>query len=202
MVASMFARLPSLEDVYIALNATLLNGSSLFPIWPVEFETFMMPSLRQIVPAFLLASSSLSSPLEPRDLNSFILKERPTALQGILNNIGPDGKLSQGAASGVVIASPSTVNPDYLYTWTRDSALTMKTVVDEFIAGNKALEQTIKNYIKAQAIQQTLTNPSGNFLSGAGLGEPKYLISLARFNGAWGRPQRDGPALRAIALMY
>lgn len=199
-MAVMFS-LPRLDDVYNALNATFSLDSAPVPTWPLEFASLTMPSLRQLVPAFLLAGSSLSSPLESRDLSSFITKERATALQGILNNIGPDGKLSQGAASGVVIASPSTVNPDYLYTWTRDSALTMKTVIDEFIAGNKALEPTIKNYIKAQAIQQTLTNPSGNFQSGAGLGEPKYLISLARFNGAWGRPQRDGPALRAIALM-
>ncbi|KAK5149060.1 hypothetical protein LTR04_000139 [Oleoguttula sp. CCFEE 6159] len=34
-----------------------------------------------------------------------------------------------------------------------------------------------------------------------GLGEPKYQINLTRFNGVWGRPQRDGPALRAITLM-
>lgn len=93
------------------------------------------------------------------------------------------------------------VNPNYLYTWTRDSALTMKTIIDEFIAGNKKLQATITNYIKAMAVEQTLTNPSGNFHSGAGLGEPKFLISIASFNGPWGRPQRDGPALRAIALM-
>lgn len=49
---------------------------------------------------------------------------------------------------------------------------------------------------------QTVSNPSGTLLpAGLGLGEPKYLVDGSRFNGAWGRPQRDGPALRAIALM-
>lgn len=36
---------------------------------------------------------------------------------------------------------------------------------------------------------------------GTGLGEAKFQVNLTRFNGVWGRPQRDGPALRAITLM-
>ncbi len=75
-------------------------------------------------------------------------------------------------------------------------------LVDEFIFGNKDLQPHIEDYVKAQAVLQTITNPSGSFLpSGAGLGEPKYEVDGTRFNGAWGRPQRDGPALRAIALI-
>lgn len=45
-------------------------------------------------------------------LSSFIVKNRPVALQGILNNIGPDGAKVAGAAPGLVIASPSKANPD------------------------------------------------------------------------------------------
>lgn len=93
------------------------------------------------------------------------------------------------------------MNPNYVYTWSRDSALTLKTLIDELVHGNTNLESTIKDYINAQAVLQTLTNPSGDFASGAGLGEPKYMIDISRFNGNWGRPQRDGPALRSIALM-
>ncbi len=33
--------------------------------------------------------------------------------------------------AGLVIASPSTTNPDYLFTWTRDSALVFKTIIDQ-----------------------------------------------------------------------
>jgi glucoamylase len=77
----------------------------------------------------------------------------------------------------------------------------MRTMVDEFIQGNSALQKYIDDYVEAQAIIQTLNNPSGSFFTGAGLGEPKYMIDISRFNGNWGRPQRDGPALRAIALM-
>jgi glucoamylase len=88
------------------------------------------------------------------------------------------------------------------YTWSRDSALTLKMLIDEFIFGNTALQTKIEEYIHAQAVLQTVSNPSGTFLpNGVGLGEPKFQVDGTRFNGAWGRPQRDGPALRAIALM-
>ena len=75
----------------------------------------------------------------------------------------------------------------------------MKTIVDEFLFGKTELQPYIEDYIHSQAVLQTVSNPSGTFLpAGLGLGEPKYQVDGTRFNGAWGRPQRDGPALRAI----
>jgi glucoamylase len=101
----------------------------------------------------------------------------------------------------VLLEAKAELDRDF-YTWTRDSALTLKMIVDEFIFGNIALQSTIEAYIHAQAVLQTVSNPSGTLLpSGLGLGEPKYNVDGTRFNGAWGRPQRDGPALRAVALM-
>ena len=81
------------------------------------------------------------------------------------------------------------------YTWTRDSALTLKVLTDTFIAGDFSLQPTIEDYIAAQAKLQITSNPSGNLGTG-GLGEPKFNANGSAFNGAWGRPQRDGPALR------
>lgn len=56
--------------------------------------------------------------ISPRDsaasyssLDSFIASERKIALQGVLNNIGPDGSKASGAGN-YVIASPSKTNPD------------------------------------------------------------------------------------------
>lgn len=37
--------------------------------------------------------------------------------------------------------------------------------------------------------------------STVGLGEPKYYVNGQVYTGPWGRPQRDGPALRATTLM-
>ncbi|KAH7626280.1 Six-hairpin glycosidase-like protein [Sordaria sp. MPI-SDFR-AT-0083] len=135
-------------------------------------------------------------------LKSFIGTEQKIALDGVLANIGPNGARVPGAGPGIVIASPTKENPNYFYTWTRDAALTYKTLVDEFLFGNKALQPYIEDYIHSQAVLQTVTNPSGKLLpSGAGLGEPKFNADGSRYNGNWGRPQRDGPALRAIALI-
>lgn len=88
-----------------------------------------------------------------------------------------------------------------LYSWTRDAALTMKMLVDEFVAGQSSLEQHIKDYILAQAVLQGTSNPSGSLSDGSGLGEPKFEVNETAFTGPWGRPQRDGPALRATAMI-
>ncbi|MCJ1313258.1 hypothetical protein MMC25_006935 [Agyrium rufum] len=149
------------------------------------------------------ASPLERSPLQARAtgaLSAYIAAQSPVALQGVLNNIGPSGSKAPGAAAGIVVASPSTSNPNYFYSWTRDSALTFKLLVDTFIAGDFALQTLIENYIDAQAHLQTVSNPSGGLGTG-GLAEPKFNVDETAFTGAWGRPQRDGPALRATALI-
>lgn len=85
------------------------------------------------------------------------------------------------------------------YTWTRDSALTYKVIVERFIHGDKSLQRKIDEYVAESAHLQGVSNPSGGPDSG-GLGEPKFNVNLTAFTGSWGRPQRDGPALRATAL--
>ncbi|SCV39017.1 probable glucan 1,4-alpha-glucosidase [Fusarium fujikuroi] len=132
-------------------------------------------------------------------LDRFIAKEADISIKGVLANIGADGKRAQGAAPGAVVASPSRTDPDYWYTWTRDSALTYKVLVERFIHGDKSLQRKIDDYVSAQAKLQGVTNPSGGPETG-GLGEPKFHVNLTAFTGSWGRPQRDGPPLRATAL--
>ncbi|AEO64596.1 glycoside hydrolase family 15 protein [Thermothielavioides terrestris NRRL 8126] len=137
-----------------------------------------------------------------RSVDSFIATESPIALSNLLCNIGSTGCHASGVASGIVVASPDKTNPDYWYTWTRDSALTFKCVVDTFTNSYDAsLQAEIQNYIVAQAHLQGVSNPSGSLSDGSGLGEPKFNVDMSQFTGAWGRPQRDGPALRAIALI-
>lgn len=76
----------------------------------------------------------------------------------------------------------------------------MKVVVELFKNGDADLLGVIEDYIDAQAYIQTISNPSGG-LSTGGLGEPKFNVDETAFTGSWGRPQRDGPALRATALI-
>ena len=88
------------------------------------------------------------------------------------------------------------------YTWTRDSGLVFKSIVDRFAHSyDEGLQEHIQNYVVSQAKLQTVSNPSGDLSVGRGLGEAKYHADLTAFTGGWGRPQRDGPALRAIALI-
>ena len=74
--------------------------------------------LAAAVTPYLLSCSAFpadSARLEERasgSLASFIATESPIALQGVLNNIGSGGSKSQGANPGIVVASPSTANPD------------------------------------------------------------------------------------------
>lgn len=148
-----------------------------------------------------IARTQIFTPLaQPPSLNEWLETERPIALQGILNNIGSSGSQVAGTRPGIVVASPSKTSPDYFYTWTRDSALTIKTLVDEFLSTKSpGLERTIQEYITAQAHIQTIESPSGGLCTG-GLGEAKFNVDETAFTGDWGRPQRDGPALRVIAM--
>lgn len=136
-----------------------------------------------LAPLLALAQSSV---------DSFISTESPLAKAGLLANIGSTGSKSSGALPGIVIASPSTVNPDYLYTWTRDSSLVFKALVDQYTQGidtSASLRELIDAFVQAEATLQQVNNPSGSVSSG-GLGEPKFNIDETAFTGAWGRPQR------------
>nr|CAI67598.1 glucoamylase [Trichoderma lixii] len=137
-----------------------------------------------------------------RSVDDFINTQTPIALNNLLCNVGPDGCRAFGTSAGAVIASPSTTDPDYYYMWTRDSALVFKNIVDRFTQQYDAgLQRRIEQYISAQVTLQGISNPSGSLSDGSGLGEPKFELTLSQFTGNWGRPQRDGPALRAIALI-
>ncbi|KAH7927805.1 glycoside hydrolase family 15 protein [Leucogyrophana mollusca] len=144
----------------------------------------------------LCASVSLGT-----SVDTYIATEGPIAKAGMLANIGPDGSKSSGAYPGVVIASPSTTDPDYLYTWVRDSSLVFKALIDQYTSGeDTTLRSLIDEFVTAESNIQQVTNPSGTVSTG-GLGEPKFMINETAFTGAWGRPQRDGPALRSTAII-
>ena len=65
-------------------------------------------------------------------VDAYLATESLIAKNGLLANIGPSGSKSSGARPGIVVASPSNSNPDYMYTWTRDSALVLKVIIDQY----------------------------------------------------------------------
>lgn len=80
---------------------------------------FLSPSFAGLVS--LLASHAIAAPGESghgshgSSLDKFVTAEKKIALQGVLNNIGPDGSRVPGAGAGFVVASPSKVDPDCEY---------------------------------------------------------------------------------------
>ncbi|WP_408096198.1 glycoside hydrolase family 15 protein [Peredibacter sp. HCB2-198] len=96
---------------------------------------------------------------------------------------------------GMVVASPSRSNPDYYYDWVRDTALTYRAMVDYYeLKKDPKIKKMIFTWIDSEAYRQ-------NQPTFTGLGEPKYFIDGSGYTGGWGRPQNDGPALRAIAMI-
>lgn len=103
------------------------------------------------------------------------------------------------AAEGVVIASPSKEKPNYYYHWVRDAGLTMDVIVEMYNRTENQdlkikLEQKIKKFINFSK-----KNQSADALTG--LGEPKFYVDGTPYDLPWGRPQNDGPAIRAMALI-
>jgi hypothetical protein len=113
-------------------------------------EKMLQTGLRSIFLTALYFCASCFGQLSSVD--AYLKTQVPTSKANLLANIGPDGPRSSGAKvavfknisestfltrfvcfqqPGVVIASPSTHDPDYLYTWTRDAALVLKTIIQE-----------------------------------------------------------------------
>ncbi|RXW25358.1 hypothetical protein EST38_g507 [Candolleomyces aberdarensis] len=173
------------------------SASELFSSLPSFFAAMRSFFVTVALTAYYALVGAQSSPA----VDAYIATQSPISRANLLANIGPDGSRSSGALAGVVIASPSKVDPDYVYTWTRDAALVLKYVSEEY--GRQqvpALRKVLDDFVSSQAYLQTVSNPSGTISTG-GLGEPKFHIDLTAFTGGWGRPQRDGPPLRATALI-
>lgn len=81
------------------------------PVASLEMYVLQFPFL---LAAAAKAISTLSNHEERATgpLSSWLASENVYALQGVLNNIGSGGSKAPGAASGIVVASPSTSNPD------------------------------------------------------------------------------------------
>ncbi|KAI9217349.1 Six-hairpin glycosidase-like protein [Blastocladiella britannica] len=136
------------------------------------------------------------------DFDQFVAKESDVSYTKVLANISP-----AGTASGCVIASPSKSNPNYFYSWVRDSALTMDALLQVYestsdSAKAKQIEDIMWAYVSfTQKQQGSTSNRSSSANDPTGLGEPKYEVDGSPFIGDWGRPQNDGPALRSSSLM-
>ena len=92
---------------------------------------------------------------------------------------------------------PFFIPETYLKPW-ETTALAAPTAYDNDTYA--LFEGLVRSYVTAQTSIQETPNPSGSLWTG-GLSEPKFTVAGEPFTGSWGRPQRDGPALRALALI-
>lgn len=100
--------------------------------------------------------------------------------------------------NGAIVASPSRHNPDYYYDWVRDSAIAMGLISQRYQTAHQIKDkQRLLQYVNWVELTQNQDTPHGVDI----LGEPKFYLSGQVYSGAWGRPQNDGPALRAMALI-
>lgn len=129
-------------------------------------------------------------------LPDWLRHQSDISTERLLDNIGPED-----AHPGAVVAAPSRQDPDYFFHWVRDAALVMDTVISLYESTENQplkdrLERILFHYVDLSRQNQTSETPSGD----RGLGEPKFHADGTVFWGPWGRPQNDGPALRAITL--
>jgi glucoamylase len=151
----------------------------------------------------LLVACQTPHPAPTVDLATWEETEPQRATKSLLKALSP-----AGTKVGVVIASPSLAEPNYFYHWQRDGALTMNVVVGlyekaENAAVKSSYENRIQDYITFSRQLQKTKNLSGNqenFFRG--YGEPKFNVDGTPFNGEWGRPQNDGPALQTLTLVH
>ncbi|MGE3974569.1 MAG: glycoside hydrolase family 15 protein [Bdellovibrionales bacterium] len=129
-----------------------------------------------------------------RDVPAMIQLQKPRALSYLLQNISP-----ADTALGVVVASPSKSEPDYYYHWVRDAALVMASVQDRLEKTSESRERQFYEKKLFDFAAFSRRNQLARTLSG--FGEPKFFVDGRGFDGPWGRPQNDGPALRALTLI-
>lgn len=132
--------------------------------------------------------------------NSF-LKQYDRSYSYFMQNVSRplnDDKLRLGA----VIASPSQKDPDYFYHWTRDAGLSMFEIAREYrmtqsLDRKSKLENLLKNWVDFEIrAQESSSRAFGK------LGEPKFTVRGDVYSGNWARPQNDGPAIRALAMIH
>ncbi len=129
---------------------------------------------------------------EPSTLERQVVQHRQISLKFLLNNLP-----ARSEHLGAVAASPTE---QYQYHWTRDGALVWQALLKVYqTTSDRSLRQKIR-----ERFQEWVRFEKKCLLSAhqAGLtrGEPKFNLDGSAFLGPWGRPQNDGPALRAIVM--
>jgi glucoamylase len=106
--------------------------------------------------------------------------------------------LSSGSP-GSVIASPQTDDPNYYFHWIRDSAVVVQSLSRllphiRHTTNEARIRDFIEEFVTFSDRLQRASTPYG-------LGEMRFNADGSIDQSSWPRPQFDGPALRALALL-
>lgn len=135
----------------------------------------------------------------------FVSPERVALLRQAAagGNVRLDGEFFEQVIApkpGSVVAAPASKppEPDYFFHWVRDSAIVMRELADLEADGVAPRPQDLARRLGEFAAfsRELQLSPSP-----AGLGEVRYNADGTQDFLKWSRPQFDGPALRALALM-
>lgn len=104
---------------------------------------------------------------------------------------------------GGVVASPDKTTPvgggNYYYHWMRDGAISMQAFMEFHQFDPAAISDNMHSYVQWVLKVQNEKDPFGFDIRI----EPKYNLPDGDvFLGGWGRPQTDGPGLRATTLIH
>lgn len=149
-------------------------------------------------------SQTLSVPYSSSELETikqYLFDNLTTEDHVIVKNSNGDNIRS---IPGAILASPSnhgqTFIQDYQFHWTRDAAITINEIIYLYAHASSSEKQKLKkyliNYVNFERKAQSQISRPGEQT----LGQPKFNIDATIWEGEWGRPQNDGPGLRATAM--
>lgn len=141
-----------------------------------------------------LLASLVSFQANARLSDQWLANQGTLSLKKVVENISPSD-----ARPGAVIAARTRHSPNYYFHWVRDAGIVMDGVVIEYAMARdprdkQILRRKLIEYLNFSDYIQKVPAPTG-------LGEPKFNVDGSAYTGPWGRPQNDGPALRAASLI-
>jgi len=150
-------------------------------------ETWIAAERSSCVASLLSAASPTGTVVKTIDPASVLPERRSLA----------SARMTVVPARGAVVAAPQSrpPAPDYFFHWVRDSALIMNALIDEE-SENSGPEIT-RRWNDFARFSRRLQNSYG----ADGEGEPRFNADGSLDVLKWSRPQYDGSALRALALL-
>lgn len=153
---------------------------------------FLLAAILFVSP-MALASTDCEATFQSTGIEPWLEAQVGVAKTKVLENISrPDG------LPGAIIAARTRSEPDYYFHWIRDAGLVVEAILGPARTGDtRLLGETRHKVLQYVAFSKRLQNLE----TLTGLGEPKVNVDGTAFNGPWGRPQNDSPALRVISVV-